>query len=158
MERINRIIEVDVDTDRKPNIRLRIVKNHPIRGEVPCETNLKQDVYVVQLRLLENNHSRFDTDPNNLTNIVGVGQTFSKGNEVVKIEDILIVDADADSEALLGKKALIVKENVEFSHILALSKSLRIPSVFNIETLVLDGVKEVRFIAEGITAYITKEK
>lgn len=115
-------------------------------------------VYIVQLRLLENNHSKFDTDPNNLKDIVGVGQTFSKGNIKVAVKDILIVDSDTDSEALLGKKALIVREDVEFSHVLALSKSLQIPSVFNMETLVLDGVKEVRFIAEGITAYITKEK
>lgn len=115
-------------------------------------------VYIVQLRLLENNHSRFETDPKNLENIIGIGQTFSKGNIKVAVEDILIVDSDTDSETLIGKKALIVKNNVEFSHVLALSKSLRIPSIFNMETLVLDGVNEVQFIAEGITAYITKIK
>jgi hypothetical protein len=138
-------IAKELATDLKENVQLEFVIHN-------------KKVYIVQLRLLQNNHTQFDTDPTNLENIVGVGQTFSKGNITVAVEDILIVDSDTDSEALLGKKALIVKDDVEFSHVLALSKSLRIPSIFNIETLVLDGVKEVKFIAEGITAYITKIK
>jgi len=115
-------------------------------------------VYIVQLRLLENNHERFETDPTRLTGIIGVGQTFSRGRETVNVADILIVDSDADSDALLGKKALIVRENTEFSHILALSKALKIPSMFAMESLNLEGVNEVEFIAEGLTSYISKKQ
>lgn len=88
------------------------------------------EVYIVQFRKLENEHERtvIGRVP---TGVIVKGRTFSKGElDNLTEEDVLIVEEDADSKALIGKKALIVKSNVEFSHILALSKALRIPSIY----------------------------
>jgi hypothetical protein len=74
------------------------------------------------------------------------------------LEDILVVESDAESKELIGKKALIVKSNVEFSHILALSKTLCIPSMFatgELDLNVLEG-KNLNFCAKNKSAFITE--
>jgi len=113
-------------------------------------------VYVVQLRLLRNNAERtvvvHTPEDTFLT-----GKTFSQGVlENVNVEEILVLDSDGDSELLLGKKALIVKNEVEFSHILALSKALRIPSIFATGDFELPKTGEVKFYAYGPTGWVTK--
>lgn len=50
--KINRIIEVDMNTDDNPSVRVRIVKNHKIRGYIPHEEDLKQDITVLVYGLL----------------------------------------------------------------------------------------------------------
>lgn len=85
-------------------------------------------IYIVQLRLLENNPVNESAPPvDSIT-----GKSFSRGLlNNVNSDDILILDSDGGSDLLIGKKALIIKSDVEFSHILALSKILRIPSLFS---------------------------
>jgi hypothetical protein len=125
----------------------------PIQVEFVLSDN---EVYVVQLRLLRNNAERtvvvHTPEDTFLT-----GKTFSQGVlENVNVEEILVLDSDGDSELLLGKKALIVKNEVEFSHILALSKALRIPSIFATGDFELPKTGEVKFYAYGPTGWVTK--
>lgn len=114
------------------------------------------DVWIVQLRKLENNAER-TVILNKPENCLAVGKTFSKGSIDVDVKDILILKSDGDSELLLGKKALIVTEDVEFSHILALSKSLKIPSIYATGKIELPSEGEVKFIAYNTEAWITKK-
>jgi hypothetical protein len=85
-----------------------------------------------------------------------MGKTFSKGRGTINVKDILVIDSDGESELLLGKKALIVKEDVEFSHILALSKALRIPSIYGTGDVDLPSEGDVDFIAYNKTGWIEK--
>ena len=112
------------------------------------------DFTVVQLRLLENNAERTVrvTKPENC---LVVGKTFSKGSVEVDVNDILVLDSDGESELLLNKKALIVKDDVEFSHILALSKALRIPSLFATGNVDLPTEGKVKFFAYNEEGWIT---
>jgi hypothetical protein len=115
-----------------------------------------KDVYLVQLRLLENNAERtVVVHPPEETFVLG--KTFSYGTlDKVNVKDILVLDSDGDSEQLLEKKALVVKNEVEFSHILALSKALKIPSIFATGDFELPDSGEVQFYAYGPTAWISK--
>jgi hypothetical protein len=114
-----------------------------------------KDVYIVQLRKLENDFERTAGIPPP-NQIIVTGRTFSKGTlKGLTADDILIVDEDADSKALLGKKALIVKSNVEFSHILALSSALRIPSIYATGDFTLPAGK-VNIQAYNENGYIHK--
>lgn len=88
-------------------------------------------LYVVQLRIInfpkgKLNKEQFDDES------IAHGKSFTMGDVTCGIDEVLIVDEDCDSERLLGKKALIVNNDVEFSHVLALSKSLGIPSLYGI--------------------------
>lgn len=115
---------------------------------------IKDDtVWIVQLRILENNAEE-TVILNKPEETLIIGKTFSKGIIEVDTDKILILDSDGDSELLLGKEALIVKEDVEFSHILALSKALRIPSIFATGDFELPEGK-VRFTAYNKEAWIT---
>ena len=113
------------------------------------------DVYIVQLRLLENNAeiTVILTAPDEF---LVKGKTFSKGTPEVDVDKILILKSDGDSELLLGKEALIVKEDVEFSHILALSKALRIPSIYATGEVDLPATGKVKFTAYNKEGWITK--
>ncbi len=110
-------------------------------------------IYIVQLRILENEFER-TVLMNYPDNVLYQGITFSRGTIEVDVNDILIVDSEAKSEDLLGKKALIVKEKVAFSHILALSKALNIPSIYGIGDIDLTKYKKVKFIAYNKEAFI----
>lgn len=97
----------------------------------------ENEIYIVQLRLLKNGPER-TVIGNAPKNMLYNGLTFSKGEvENLTPADVLVVHSDANSEELLGKKALIVTSDVEFSHILALSKTLEIPSLFNTGDVIL---------------------
>ncbi len=113
------------------------------------------EVYIVQLRILEN-HWVNSLVPELPEKLIKNGFTFSKGDIRVDVKDILIVDSEASSEELIGKKALIVKGNVEFSHILALSKALRIPSIFGTGPIDLSKVERVQFTAINKEAFISE--
>lgn len=92
----------------------------------------EDEIYIVQLRILKLEPT-YVSYPIDEKNILYSGKSFSSGNEELKLEDVVIVDKDSpDSSILVGKKALIVKENVEFSHVLALSKALGIPSIYGV--------------------------
>jgi hypothetical protein len=49
------------------------------------------------------------------------------------------VEQDCSSEMLISKKALIVENHTNFSHILALSKALNIPSIYRTGKIILGG-------------------
>lgn len=122
---------------------------------IQVEFVIKDDtVWIVQLRILENNAEE-TVILNKPEETLIIGKTFSKGIIEVDTDKILILDSDGDSELLLGKEALIVKEDVEFSHILALSKALRIPSIFATGDFELPEGK-VKFTAYNKQAWITK--
>lgn len=113
------------------------------------------EAYIVQLRILENPAERTHILPIP-EEYLAMGKTFSKGSIDVNVKDILILDSDGESELLLGKKALIVREDVEFSHILALSKALRIPSIYGTGDVNLPGEGEVNFVAYNKTGWVKK--
>ena len=87
-----------------------------------------------------------------------IGRTFCSPeystNIEVALKDILIVEQDCASEMLLGKKALIVENDTNFSHILALSKALRIPSMYATGKVRLEGKTTFRFNTEYTTGFI----
>ncbi len=114
------------------------------------------DVYILQLRLLENQPER-TVVVHQLEDAYALGKTFSQGVLYnVDVNDILVLDSDGDSSLLLNKKALVIKSNVEFSHILALSKALKIPSIFATGNFELPKSGEVKFYAYGPTGWVTK--
>lgn len=114
------------------------------------------ELYVVQLRLLKNDPEKTVGIPKpDSNNIIATGITFSKGVIKTNIKDVLIVDSDTDSKELLNKKALIVRNNVDFSHVLALSKALEIPSIYAIGDVVLPKNGTIKIIAFNKEAYIT---
>lgn len=104
-----------------------------------------EEVYIVQLRILTNNFER-TVIGQRPPEVIASGFTFSRGVDEFDIGDVLVVDSEGDSESLLGKKALIVRDNVEFAHVLALSKVLKIPSIYGVGDIDLPD----RFL---ITAY-----
>lgn len=127
----------------------------PIQIEFVVDKNDK--LYIVQLRELKNHFEKTAIlSRPEASEVIVNGQTFSKGHEKVKVEDILIIDSDGESKLLLGKKALIVKSDVQFSHLLALSKALEIPSIFNTGEVDLSGYDEVDFCAYNKEAWIGK--
>lgn len=92
-------------------------------------------VYIVQFRIL-NRHFVEGTQPKYQIDAAKIiGLTFNScERKTVKKEDILFVKSGDEtkikSEELLKKKALVVQANVEFSHLLAMSISLNIPSIY----------------------------
>jgi len=110
-------------------------------------------IYIVQLRILQN-------EPEETVRLaipdkrICLGKTFSYGNIEVNIKDILVVENDGDSSLLLGKKALIVTNEVEFSHLLAASKALKIPSMYATGKIDFGKRKKVTFMAYNEKAWI----
>lgn len=113
------------------------------------------DVWVVQLRILDNNAER-TVRLSVPDEYLGIGKTFSKGSIEVDVDKILVIESDCDSEQILDKEALIVKNNVEFSHILALSKALRIPSIYGTGDIELPTEGKVKFVAYNEQGWILK--
>ena len=121
--------------------------NTPVQLEFVVDSD--NIIYIVQFRLLKNGvNSVIQNEPP--SNSILIGNSFTEGCIDVNISDILVVDSDGESELLIGKKALIVKESVEFSHLLALSRALRIPSIY--------GVTKFELPESGIVQFNTKNK
>ncbi len=91
-------------------------------------------VYIVQLRTLKIPTTETTHVPKD---VLGSGKSFNSGNEVVDLVDCIIVDSDVESKDCIGKKAIIVREDIAFSHALALSRMLNIPSVYDVGDLEL---------------------
>ena len=118
------------------------------------------DIRIVQFRTLKSSPQvNFEPQETELEKAIVIGKTFCKpyytacGNEI-STNDILIVEEDCESEALLGKKALIVENDTNFSHILALSKALNIPSLYGTGKVDLPADKQVWFSTEYGTGYV----
>ncbi len=91
------------------------------------------DVYIVQLRTFWEHEIDMTIEiPEDSIK----GNAFTRGECETTLEKCLVIESDfneiIESKDLIGKDALIVKDNVSYSHALALSKSLRIPSIFGI--------------------------
>jgi hypothetical protein len=126
--------------------------DHPIQLEFVIGPD--DDVYIVQLRLLYNNFEKAVIGQRPEETFAH-GLTFSKGTGEFEIGDVLVVDSEAEPEQLLGKKALLVREDVEFSHALALSKVMRIPSIYGIGKVDLpDRFKITAYNKEGFVSRI----
>lgn len=147
---------IDTIYKKLKNIAYTLYKD--LKTPIQLEFVVSNDIlYIVQLRLLENNYDKtviIEKPKNTIVN----GKTFSKGNIDVNVKDILIVESEAKSEELIGKKALIVQSDVEFSHILALSKQMEIPSMFSTGKVNLSKYKKVKFTAYNKESWITKLK
>lgn len=90
-------------------------------------------VYIVQLKPLRNLPSEANEDritPKGAIEATG----FSKGLvQNVSVNDVLIVDEDIDPDLTLeGVKAVIVRHNVIFSHVLAMAQNKKIPAVYGV--------------------------
>ena len=88
------------------------------------------DVYVVQLRYLaERNAVVIGIGDKE---VIAKGKSFTWGYGEFNKEEVLVVEGDEYSGNLLDKKAVIVRNNVEFAHILALSQTLKIPAIYGV--------------------------
>jgi hypothetical protein len=118
------------------------------------------DIRIVQFRTLKGSpQTNFEPRGEELDKAIVVGKTFCKPYHIncgveVNTDEILIVEEDCDAEKLLGKKALIVENETNFSHILALSKALNIPSLYGTGKVDLPNNKQVWFNVEYGTGYI----
>lgn len=145
------------DAERKlRDIAKRLYKDikKPIQLEFVVDDN--EELYIVQLRLLKNT---FDNTVIHAVpeKFVFTGRTFSYGSVECSKEEVLVVDEDAKSSDLIGKKALIVKQDMEFSHILALSQALGIPSIFSVVDFV-ELPDRVKITALNEQAYVEELK
>lgn len=86
--------------------------------------------HIVQLRFIE--RPRFDRGEYVDRIILAEGISFTSGEVFLTRDECLIIDNESDSCNLLGYKAIIVRDRVEFSHILALSQALNIPSLYGV--------------------------
>lgn len=116
-------------------------------------------VRIAQLRVLQNSpRTIFNANKEELSRAFVTGKTFSSPSHSTNLEvslgDILIVEQDCESEKLLGKKALIVENDTNFSHILALSKALGIPSIYATGKVKLGNKAAFIFNTEYSTGYI----
>ena len=113
------------------------------------------EVFIVQLRELVNEFEKGlggGAPPQAFVR----GKSFSSGGTEINVDDILVIESDGASELLLGKKALIVTGDVEFSHLLALSKALRIPSMYATGPVDFKGLTKVYFSSRLKEAYVNK--
>ena len=103
--------------------------------EIQLEFVVNDDgLYIVQMRLFDSYDSTLGDNKAPEQALI-TGKSFSKYYEQVDVEDILIVDQDAHSSELISKKGLIVINDTQFSHILALSKVLKIPSIYHTDVV-----------------------
>lgn len=146
----------------------KIVKK--VRSKIQVEfvyNEEKEEIVIVQLRIFKKssalkNRSSIPDD------VIMVGRTFNSVKQPlsesyqieVDVDKVLIVDSEAKSEDLIGKDALIVMQDVDFSHILALSTALRIPSIFGISATKddINKYKTVYFDTRYLEGVVTAGK
>ena len=148
-------IEIPLKTEKAiRNIAMEI--HEAIQESIQCEFVISDNkIYIVQFRILKNSYEEtvISQKP---ANPIATGLTFSRGTIMVDVNDILVVEDEIESDALLRMKALVVKNNVEFSHILALSKTLKIPSIYGTGNFDLPKEGEVKFQAYNKNGYISE--
>lgn len=151
----NTLLELDIENQLRSILsELYEDLDKPIQVEFVVDKNNK--LYIIQLRLLENEPKDEDFEVEDGQEVIGSGKSFSAGFGEYKLEDVLVVDSDCESEALLGKKALIVRNDVEFSHALALSKVLVIPSVYGVGDITLPKKFKLNTISKTGVIYVDK--
>lgn len=117
--------------------------------------------YLIQIEFCINNENdivylqfRSFKEEKNIQVPTIVGQTICEGKSFCKgvIEqlygsDILVVDSDCEIRKLFTHKALIVTGDLEFSHVLAMSRQLNIPSIFATGQIEIDDSATYAFIS-----------
>lgn len=94
------------------------------------------ELYIVQLRILSAKPNWNTKTTEELEKALVSGKTFNAAPEYnhnsfeIDVNEILVVENEGDSNLLIGKKALIVTDDIAFSHLLALSIALDIPSIY----------------------------
>jgi phosphoenolpyruvate-protein kinase (PTS system EI component) len=87
--------------------------------------------------------------------VIITGKSFSRGHiKELDVNDILVVKDDCESHMLLGKRALIVASNVEFSHILALARSMNIPALYGTGDIKLPHTGKLSFNTTNKIAWV----
>lgn len=116
----------------------------------------EEEVTIVQLRLIKMpTEEDFSESTNKDLEKVGFGNSFTSGRVICKEGEYIVVDNEVESRDVIGMKAIIVRDNVEFSHALALSQSLNIPSIYNVGNIELP--KEFILDTRSVTGLILKE-
>lgn len=125
------------DILRKLSSDLYACIKKPIQLEFVVDDN--DVLFIVQLRVIENFNKEKTVIQATPKEAMCRGNSFSIGRVECTADEILIVDSEAASEMLIGKKALLIRENPIFSHILALSSCLGIPSMTGVRVDTLKG-------------------
>lgn len=122
-------------------------------------------LYIVQVRIIEGGNQTLQPSNKDLSGADVLGHTFVSSwrnpeSYAVDIDDVLIIDSEAKPDELVGKKLLIVRENVDFSHILALSAALSIPSIYGLDKKDFDfsDAKRITVNTQTVTGIIKIEK
>jgi hypothetical protein len=125
-----------------------------LEKEVQLEFVISGDkIYIVQLKVLSDakresyrGNTMIDKD-----DIIVTGKSFYPTEKYgIKKENALIIDSDCDSSEVIGKEAVIVREDVSFSHALALSNTLKIPSIYAVgDVEIPDEFSIDTYYAEG---------
>lgn len=96
-------------------------------------------VYIVQLRTIDVSINEDINIPEGALE----GFSFTSGKGEFDLEDTLIVEDHCESKDLIGKKCLIVRDKVDFSHVLVLSQTLKIPSIYGVGNVVIPDKFEI---------------
>lgn len=100
--------------------------------------NEKKELVVLQFRTFEVKKEKIKI-PEIKGKTVCEGTSFQQGIvELIYGSEILTVTDDAEPSALVGKKALIVTGDGQYSHVLSLSRMLNIPSIYNTGSVNVD--------------------
>jgi hypothetical protein len=101
--------------------------------QIQLEFVIKDDqVYIVQLRTIKTPKFESSFQPVEGA-LICTGFSFTEGYEKnIALEDCIVVQNEVESNEVLGKKAIIVRDKTEFSHALALSQAFGIPSIYGI--------------------------
>ena len=105
-----------------------------IKEQIQLEFVVKDGkVTIVQLRTIDTPRFKNSTVRQDLK-IIATGTSFTSGCLELEKKDCIIIDNEVESRDVVGKgvRAILVRDNVEFSHVLALSQSLNIPSIYGI--------------------------
>lgn len=126
-----------VNADALHNFMKILVKRIRKKIQIEFIEDENNQLYIVQVRIIEGGNNELEASNKDLSGFDVLGQTFTESWRnptayAVDIDDVLIVDSEASPNDLIGKKLLIVRENVDFSHILALSSALSIPSIYGL--------------------------
>lgn len=150
-----RVGGLELDPENKELLRKWMFQiSKDLKKDIQIEFVISNNLlYIVQLRTLGRNPYSSRPYQINLEKVLYSGIGFNKlKSEVLKLEEVLVIDSDCESKELVGKKGLIVRNNVEFSHALALSISLGIPSIYSVgdvnlpEEFIIDSQSEDAYI------------
>jgi hypothetical protein len=103
--------------------------------------NEKGEIVVLQFRTFEVEKEEIKIPEIN-GEILCEGIAFNQGVvENIYGKEILVVDQDATPSQLIGKKALVVTGDGQYSHVLSLSRVMNIPSIYKTGNVEVDELK-----------------